>query len=865
MFGFSGVQSNGFVQPRGLADHDIVITTYETLCKELDYVNLPHNNSTEGRRFRNAKRYMALPSPLPCVQWWRVCLDEAQMVECTTTRTAEMALKLQAVHRWCVTGTPLQRSISDLYGLILFLNVDPYTDKHLWGGQVVCPYREGQRDTLHKVVCPLMWRTAKADVLDQIGIPGQSEELHWIHFSPVEEHFYRSQHVHCANVVLHRIALFDDLDTKLHSLSKDTMNSIVSPLLGLRQACCHPQAVKGQFISLNKSTMTMEELLKSLIKKARVECEESFRQVVSSLNAVERYREILMLIEQNKDKVKADRLQRVHTLHNLAELLEIHSDNLNIPRTTRDATLRQEAAELETTYLDKCIASLSSAKQAVEPLIQAVTDLQQQLTLDEAWWSLTMGQASVNKEDHEVVERVRQALMGGRKKYKNNSYSSLTGLESILTQDTDALESQRVKLLNDMEKLETIDPQTLVNEAVECHLRTIPNPEGKKEKAKKVCKLCKTSDLFATYEKLLFREEEAQIDTAVVENVRVFGKLNRNVWAEGEIQKILKAVLGYAKLKKLDETWIADGNVQLKIMDSEKKEFKHLRIFWRQLNDRVSALDELNMCKLQRSTAQSNLRRRMGQLQYLENLERDGLSKKGGANTELCPICRRTLEEKWSVLLCGHCFCMECLRQLGKHQHIRRQVCCPVCRECTALAEISYVNMNLAADVPKAALAFPEPPQPSEDQSMVPDAPQIRGRNSAKAEAVVQVLKTILAEDSNAKALVFSTDPIKNVTALLLPVHSGANGLNLIEATHVLLVEPILNPASELQALGRVHRIGQTRPTIIHRFVVRGTIEERMHEVLKAHHYCNTLEKDPVSLRDLYNMFSSTPSGSQEG
>lgn len=50
-----------------------------------------------------------------------------------------------------------------------------------------------------------------------------------------------------------------------------------------------------------------------------------------------------------------------------------------------------------------------------------------------------------------------------------------------------------------------------------------------------------------------------------------------------------------------------------------------------------------------------------------------------------------------------------------------------------------------------------------------------------------------------------------DVSVLLLLLRTCAKGLNLVEATHVFLVEPILNPAEELQAVGRVHRIGQTR------------------------------------------------------
>lgn len=84
-----------------LAEQDVVITTYDVLRSELNYVDIPHSNSKDGRRFRNQKRYMAVPSPLVAVEWWRICLDEAQMVECPTAKVSSpfpIMLSVEFVH-----------------------------------------------------------------------------------------------------------------------------------------------------------------------------------------------------------------------------------------------------------------------------------------------------------------------------------------------------------------------------------------------------------------------------------------------------------------------------------------------------------------------------------------------------------------------------------------------------------------------------------------------------------------------------------------------------------------------------------------------------------------------------------------------
>lgn len=70
------------------------------------------------------------------------------------------------------------------------------------------------------------------------------------------------------------------------------------------------------------------------------------------------------------------------------------------------------------------------------------------------------------------------------------------------------------------------------------------------------------------------------------------------------------------------------------------------------------------------------------------------------------------------------------------------------------------------------------------------------------------------------------------VPVFLLSLKAGGTGLNLTRADHVVHVDRWWNPAVEEQATDRAYRIGQTRPVQVHRMITRGTIEERIAELL---------------------------------
>ncbi|KAJ6297117.1 hypothetical protein OIU78_022778 [Salix suchowensis] len=344
--------SNTFVADIGqLVNADIVLTTYDVLKEDLSHDSDRHEGDRHILRFQ--KRYPVTPTLLTRIFWWRVCLDEAQMVESNAAAATEMALRLSTKHRWCITGTPIQRKLDDLYGLLRFLKASPFNVSRWWIDVIRDPYERRDANAMeftHKFFKQIMWRSSKIHVADELQLPPQEECVSWLTFSAIEKHFYQMQHETCVSYAREVIGSFKDDIVKRKvpgCVSSDSSTDplithaeaakLLNSLLKLRQACCHPQVGSSGLRSLQQSPMTMEEILMVLVGKTKIEGEEALRKLVVALNAlagiaileqnfpqaVSLYKEALVLSQEHSEDFRLDPLLNIHIHHNLADILAL--------------------------------------------------------------------------------------------------------------------------------------------------------------------------------------------------------------------------------------------------------------------------------------------------------------------------------------------------------------------------------------------------------------------------------------------------------------------------------------------------------------------------------------------------------------
>ncbi|KAL7242528.1 hypothetical protein ACSBR1_014995 [Camellia fascicularis] len=266
--------SNRTKDPCELAKYDVVVTTYSIVSMEVPKQPLDDKDDDEiGRQeahvippvgFSSSKKRKYPPSsgkrsardkkgmdnallesaarPLARVGWFRVVLDEAQSIKNHRTQVARACWGLRAKRRWCLSGTPIQNAVDDLYSYFRFLRYDPYAVYKSFCSSIKVPISRNPTNgykKLQAVLKTIMLRRTKGTLLDGepiINLPPKSVELKKVDFSEEERDFY-------CRLEADSRAQFAEYAAA--GTVKQNYVNILLMLLRLRQACDHPLLVRG--------------------------------------------------------------------------------------------------------------------------------------------------------------------------------------------------------------------------------------------------------------------------------------------------------------------------------------------------------------------------------------------------------------------------------------------------------------------------------------------------------------------------------------------------------------------------------------------------------------------------------------------
>lgn len=242
-----------------LKKYDVVLVSYQTLGNEFKKhwpVTL-QNIKGRSNQFNNIHNMKVLNGFKSKSEYWspfytndsifyRIILDEAQNIKNKNTQSSKACCAINSTYRWALSGTPIQNNIQELYSLIRFLNIPPYNREDLFQkdiGRVL--NSKGDNNSLDKenaikkvqvLLRAIMLRRTKNSKINGKSI---------LELPP--------KHIHTNQNELsgHDAKFYSNLEQDAAKLAKKLMNeskigsysNILTLLLRLRQACCHPELV----------------------------------------------------------------------------------------------------------------------------------------------------------------------------------------------------------------------------------------------------------------------------------------------------------------------------------------------------------------------------------------------------------------------------------------------------------------------------------------------------------------------------------------------------------------------------------------------------------------------------------------------
>ncbi|KAJ1981258.1 hypothetical protein H4R33_005281 [Dimargaris cristalligena] len=264
-------------RPHILTGYDVVVTTYNLLTSES-----PRETPAPTE-----------PGPLFRIKYWRIILDEAQVIKNRAAKSSIAVAKLQSRYKWCLSGTPIQNSIDELYPPVRFLGIKPYNQWDAFRRDISGPAQSANLtprafQRVQALLKAILLRRRKTDQIDGkpiLSLPGKTVHEVKENFTTPEAEFYKS-------VQERSEELFQSM-MDANAVMKNYANILVM-ILRLRQACCHPLLVLdrqhrdhlARYYDRIQSTGAFAEYFDNIAKiKVRKRDEDAFLEMISEVAA----------------------------------------------------------------------------------------------------------------------------------------------------------------------------------------------------------------------------------------------------------------------------------------------------------------------------------------------------------------------------------------------------------------------------------------------------------------------------------------------------------------------------------------------------------------------------------------------------
>jgi len=216
-----------------IKNHDIVLTTYPLIVRDFEV--------------------------LEKLSFYYLILDEAQYIKNYKSKAAQHIRSLHATHRLCLTGTPMENHLGELWGLFDFLMPGFLFKNKFFTDNLRNPIEQDQNiaksQLLNERVKPFLLRRTKTEVATEL--PEKTEIILKVPLGPKQSELYESIRIAMDRQVRDAI--------KEKGLGRSQI-MILDALLKLRQVCCDPRLVKLDRAAEVKESAKFEMLFDLLIE-----------------------------------------------------------------------------------------------------------------------------------------------------------------------------------------------------------------------------------------------------------------------------------------------------------------------------------------------------------------------------------------------------------------------------------------------------------------------------------------------------------------------------------------------------------------------------------------------------------------------